>query len=143
MADLELIDRIIRLGEVATAAPDDVRRQLVLTLTWINCPAVLTVPLGSNTEDASRLREMIILGEGYREPGAARAGCTCGARGLEKHGEWCPRRPLRDPVAEGRVPHSPEAPVGSRVMPATAERGVDGAAARHRGPPPPPPVSLG
>ncbi|PWC74048.1 hypothetical protein [Azospirillum sp. TSH64] len=63
MADLELIDRIIRLGEVATAAPDDVRAQLVLTLKWINCPVPLTATLGANTDAALALAKAIRLEE--------------------------------------------------------------------------------
>lgn len=141
MADLELIDRIIRLAELAKDAPDDVRRQLVLTLTWINCPAVLTVPLGAATSEgieayaaakaairAARLEEEIAR----HRKGSLKDGIT----------KFFSRRWRRDPLAEGLVTACPEEPAGSRVMPFTEEQGVDGAA-RHGGPPPPPPVSLG
>ncbi|RJF83444.1 hypothetical protein D3877_01875 [Azospirillum cavernae] len=52
MADLDLLDRVIRLAELANEASDDVREQIVLTLKWINCPVPLTARLGGNTEAA-------------------------------------------------------------------------------------------
>ncbi|NUB12534.1 hypothetical protein GAY28_07305 [Azospirillum brasilense] len=94
MADIELLDRVIRLAELAQDAAPEVRDQIVLTLKWINCPVATVDGFGVNLRDSTE-GDPVKLAEMRRATRRADLhdlpACDCGARPGLRHLEGCAR----------------------------------------------------